>query len=62
MAKVNIWSVDKPAGGLHIKQKGSMNGKHTIGAKDAGGPAKRGSRIVLGSGNQGTSSLMGVTK
>lgn len=56
-----MYGAEKGKGGLHIKGKGGT--KHTIGAKDMGGPAKKGKRIVLGSHNQGSTDLgRGVTK
>ena len=58
--KTKLKSSMKGKGGLHVK--GKAGSKYTIGARDTGGPAKKGGRIVLGSGNKGTSNLMGSTK
>lgn len=51
----------KGMGGL--KLKGSNKMRNTIGTKDTGRvSAKKGSKIILGSNNQGTSNLSGTTK
>ena len=51
----------KGKGGL--KLKGSNGMKNTIGTKDTGRlSAKKGKKIILGSGNKGTSNLSGSTK
>ncbi len=58
--KTKLKSSKKGMGGLKVKGKGGH--KYTIGARNTGGPAKKGSKIILGNMNRGTSKLDASTK